>query len=151
MDVKDRLTGFYTEKFMEEVVDREILRAERYDRSLTFLLFDFEIPEKYRTDMFFPIFKRISKEIQNHTRKLDIKIRMKNNVLIVLVETDEEGAKKAAKKISETLAGVEFYHTMYDEYFHIGVKYAIGVFPRDGKTRQEIQSVLNKKLKEATI
>ena len=148
---KDKLTGFYTDAFMEEGMDREILRAERYERNLTFLLFDFIIPEKYRTDMYFPIFKRIAKEILTHTRKLDIKIRIANRIFIVLPETDEEGARKAANKISETLSAVEFYHTMFDEYFHIVVKFSIGAFPRDGKTREEIIGKLEEKLKQVVV
>jgi diguanylate cyclase (GGDEF)-like protein len=149
--VRDRLTGFYTEKYLKEGIESEFLRAGRYDRSLTFVLFKFTIPEKFHMDMFFPIYKRIAKEILAHTRKVDIRIRMGDRVLMVLPETNEEGAKIAARKITETLTGVEFYHETYQEYFHLLVNYAIGVFPRDGKNKDDIMKTLNEKLEAQKI
>ena len=119
--VRDRLTGFFTEKYYKEGIEQEFLRAKRYERSLTFVLFKFTIPEKYHMDMFFPIYKRIAKEVLVHTRKVDIRIRMGDKVLMALPETNEEGAKVAACKIAETLSGVEFYHETYQEYFHLDI------------------------------
>ena len=145
---KDRLTGFYTEKFYKEGIEAELLRAERYERSLTFVLFKFNIPEKYHMDMFFPVFKRIAKEILTHTRKVDIRLRMGDKILLVLPETNEEGARVAATKISRALADVEFYHETYQEYFHLGIEYSIGVYPRDGKTKEDLFNVLNETLTE---
>jgi diguanylate cyclase (GGDEF)-like protein len=143
---KDAFTGFYTESYIKEGIEREILRAERYNRQLTFLLFDFEIPQKFKVDMFYPVFKRVCKEIDLHTRRVDSKIRVANRILIVLPETDQWGAHRAATKISETLFGVEFYHPSFDEYFHIRVVYAIGVFPDDGIVSEEIVKKLDARL-----
>ena len=143
---KDAFTGFYTEQFIKEGIEKEILRAERYNRQLTFLLFDFNIPVRYKVDMFYPIFKRICKEIDIHTRRVDSKIRVANRILIVLPETDQWGAHRAATKVSETLASVEFYHPTFDEYFHIGVTYSIGSFPDDGIVSEEIMNSLDHRL-----
>lgn len=143
---RDAFTGFYTEKFIKEGIEKEILRAERYGRQLTFLLFDFEIPHKYKVDMFYPVFKRICKEIDSHTRRVDSKVRVSNRILIVLPETDQWGAHRAGVKVSETLSAVEFYHPAYDEYFHLGVTYSIGAFPDDGIISEEIMKNLNRRL-----
>ncbi len=143
---KDAFTGFYTEQFIKEGIEKEILRAERYNRQLTFLLFDFDIPSLYKVDMFYPIFKRICKEIDIHTRRVDSKVRVANRILIVLPETDQWGAHRAATKVSQTLSSVEFYHPTFDEYFHIGVTYSIGTFPDDGIVSEEIMNSLNHRL-----
>lgn len=143
---KDAFTGFYTEQFIKEGIEKEILRAERYNRQLTFLLFDFEIPEKYRVDMFYPVFKRICKEVDIHTRRVDSKVRVANRILIVLPETDQWGAHRAATKVNETLSAVEFFHPTLEEYFHIAVNYSIGSFPDDGIVSEEIMNNLNSRL-----
>jgi len=147
---KDKLTGFYSENVLDEMLELEILREERYKRDLTLLMFQFEIPKRFQTDMYFPIFKRISKEIAGFTRRLDLKFRMKNRVLILLPETDEEGAKRAADKVKENLEAVEFYHAMFDEYFHIKVHFSVGLYPRDGKKPDELLTYLNDKLISAS-
>lgn len=140
---KDKLTGFYSESVLDEMLELEILREERYKRNLTLLIFQFEIPKRFQTDMYFPIFKRISKEIAGFTRRLDLKFRMKNRVLILLPETDEDGAQKAAIKVKENLEAVEFYHDMSDEYFHIKVYFSVGLYPGDGKKPDDLLTYLN--------
>jgi diguanylate cyclase (GGDEF)-like protein len=142
------MTGFYSEKFLQEGLEMELLRSERYERQLTLLLFEFDIPQKYHTDMFYHVFKRICKEVDDHTRRMDVKVRMGNRVLIVLPETDAAGAQKAAEKICETLSAVEFFHSGLQEFFHIDVNYSIAVFPIDGEVNKELMSVLNERLKK---
>ncbi|MCD4784235.1 MAG: GGDEF domain-containing protein [Candidatus Eremiobacteraeota bacterium] len=143
---KDNLTGFYSEAVLDEMLELEILREERYKRNLTLLMFQFEIPKRFQTDMYFPIFKRISKEIAGFTRRLDLKFRMKNRVLILLPETDDDGAKKAAVKVKENLEAVEFYHDMSDEYFHIKVYFSVGLYPKNGTKPDDLLAFLNDKL-----
>jgi diguanylate cyclase (GGDEF)-like protein len=141
--VKDMLTGFYSEKFFKEgMIDGEILRAERYGNSLTFVLFKYEIPQKYHMEMYFPILKRIGKEIINQTRKIDIRVRMGDRILLVLPETNEAGARTAAQKVAATIKGIEFYHDVTQEYFHIEVEWSVALFPRDGDTKEAIYETL---------
>jgi diguanylate cyclase (GGDEF)-like protein len=148
--VKDMLTGFYSEKFFKEgMIDGEILRAERYTTSLTFVLFKFDIPQKYHMEMYFPILKRIGKEIINQTRKIDIRVRMGDRILLVLPETNEEGARIAAQKVASTIKGVEFYHDTLQEYFHVDTEWSVALYPRDGETKETIYETLLQNL-EAT-
>ncbi|MFP4496649.1 MAG: diguanylate cyclase [Vulcanimicrobiota bacterium] len=144
--VRDNLTGYYTDSYLEEGISSEVNRARRYGRNLTFLLFDFNIPKKYQVDMFFPIFKRVSKEIKVQTRVVDIKIRLGNRILVILPETDLAGAERAASKIQDNLNGVEFYHAIFDEFFHIKATHSVASYPEDGEEPKNILRSLTQKM-----
>jgi len=141
----DKLTRLLTDSFMEEDFDRELKRAERYSRPLTFLLVDPNISDEDFQNIGYLALKKIASIVRSVTRYLDEKVRLKNRILILLPETEKEGAKIVADKILEKIRAITF-----NEFPEVKLKGRVGIasFPQDGTDRQSIMSALERDLEE---
>lgn len=143
-DEIDKLTHLLNETFLEEGLTREIKRAERYKRPLTFMLIDPGIPDDKFHMVGYLALKKIASIVRDFTRYLDIKIRFKNRILILLPETDYEGGLVAARKIQEELDQISFR-----EFPEITPQPNVGLasFPEDGIEKEAILLSLEQDLK----
>lgn len=117
MATHDQLTGLYNRRFMENRLEEEFERATRYDRQLSVLMIDLDhfkqINDTYghragdRVLEF--VGELINHTLENSVRRCDIGGRFGGEeFLLVLPETNLQGAQKVAKRIRETLAEEEF-------------------------------------------
>jgi diguanylate cyclase (GGDEF)-like protein len=139
----DKLTRLLSDTFMGEGLTREIKRAERYKRPLTFLLIDPGIPEDKFHMVGYLALKKLAGIVRNLTRYLDIKIRLKNRILVLLPETEREGGLRVAIKIKAMLDKVRFLE--FPEIIPEG-NVAIASFPEDGVDKNSIMLSLEQDL-----
>jgi diguanylate cyclase (GGDEF)-like protein len=106
---KDQLTGLTTRKyFFEEILRKELKRAERSKKSVAVLLLDLNnfktINDTYGHKAGDELLKKFSKIIKESIRESDIAVRLGGDeILLFLPETDEEGAKRVLERIQKNL------------------------------------------------
>ncbi len=109
----DYLTGIYNRKKGEEVLEFEILRAKRFYHPLSIIMFDIDnfkkINDTYGHDVGDYVLITIAKLVKNSIRRIDTFVRWGGEeFLIILPETDINGAKTTAEVIKMKIENYEF-------------------------------------------
>jgi len=104
MAFKDGLTGLYNHRYFQELMGRELSRAERYRRPLSLIMIDIDhfkrINDTYGHPQGDVVLRSISRVIRKSIRESDIAARYGGEEFaIVLPETDLKGAAIAAERL----------------------------------------------------
>lgn len=104
----DELTGLLNRRSLMEQLDIEIKRSQRYQRSLSMVIFDLdkfkEINDSYGHVMGDRVLKEVSKVISKNTRSIDIVGRYGGDEFIVIMpDTDLESARQIGVRIQDAL------------------------------------------------
>jgi len=110
---RDHLTGLYNRRYFFERFEREIERAQRYDRILALMISDIDLFKEFN-DTYGHVegdnaIKRVANTIQEELRKVDILARYGGEEFVILLpETDKESAALVAEKIRRAVEKIEF-------------------------------------------
>ena len=109
---RDGLTGLYNHRYFQDVMDKEVARAERYDRPLSLILFDIDFFKKINDSYGHPfgdiVLKQISRSVEMLVRKSDVVARYGGEEFaVVLPETGLKGAYVLAERLREGVAGLQ--------------------------------------------
>jgi diguanylate cyclase (GGDEF)-like protein len=121
---KDQLTGAYNRIYLKEIIQRELAKVKRYKIPLSIVLVDIEnfklINQNYGRTTGDKILKKYSNILMEYTRVVDMVFRYEeDNFLLMLPNTNIEGAKIVAKKI-ENITNT----TLFENGISISVKTA---------------------------
>jgi diguanylate cyclase (GGDEF)-like protein len=121
---KDQLTGAYNRIYLKEIIERELAKVKRYKIPLSIVLVDIEnfklINQNYGRITGDKILKQYSNLLMKYTRIVDMVFRYEDdNFLLMLPNTNIEGAKIVAKKI-ENITNT----TLFENGINISVKTA---------------------------
>jgi diguanylate cyclase (GGDEF)-like protein len=102
----DALTGAFNRRYLERILPTEKERAERFDHPMGLLMFDLdgfkEINDHFGHALGDKVLMAFADALSQTVRRIDIVIRYGGDeFLVVLVETDEEGAARAGERIRE--------------------------------------------------
>jgi diguanylate cyclase (GGDEF)-like protein len=130
----DGLTGLYNHAYMQEYLDSEIQRAQRYGHSLSLLMFDIDyfkmVNDNYGHQTGDIVLKRISKVTSQTIRVIDTAARYGGEEFIVILpELDNHGAVTLAERLRTNIAAAKVLSTSGDE---ISVTMSAGVVTCDG-------------------
>ena len=108
----DQLTGLFNRQKFDEVFVKEIKRDKRYDNALSLIIFDIDNFKKFNDDYGHnvgdEVLKVISEIVLQSVREHDTVVRWGGEEFLVLLpQTELEGAKKVAEKIRRA---IEKYH-----------------------------------------
>lgn len=111
----DQLTGAYNRRAYDKRVEEEMARFLRYGTCFSLLLIDADKFKLINDNYGHAIGDRCLKEIINRTipllRKTDMLARYGGEeFMVIMPETDEQGAKTAAEKIRHTIEKIEFIY-----------------------------------------
>jgi len=101
---KDRLTGIYNRRKLEEILSDVYYKAERYNKNFSLILFDLDhfkkVNDNYGHQVGDKVLKEISKILLNSIRKVDYFGRWGGEeFLIILPETNLQAAEKLAERL----------------------------------------------------
>ena len=111
----DDLTGLFNMRSLYERLDNEIFRAHRFQRSVAVVMIDMDFFKKVNdtNDHLFGSYalSEVGKIIKNQVRRTDIAARYGGDeFLVVLTETNLEGAQHLCERLRQKIANHLFSH-----------------------------------------
>lgn len=144
LSVSDDLTGLYNMRFMNEFIEKEVLRAKRYSRTFAIILLDLD-SLKITNDKFGHLagsllIKSVAELLRGMMRKSDTVARFGGDEFIVFVdELGISSAKSVGERIRENIANlrIDFEGNVITTTASVG----IACFPDDGSEFRQLFSV----------
>lgn len=104
--IRDPLTGLYNRRFLDEVLRREIARAERYGHPLSLILIDIdnfkELNDRYGHLVGDEALRRVAKALRENIRRVDYIFRWGGDEFcVILPETNGPGASEVVRRFRE--------------------------------------------------
>ncbi|MGD0545031.1 MAG: diguanylate cyclase [Candidatus Acidiferrales bacterium] len=146
--IRDPLTGLYNRRFMQESIDRELLRARRTSRPFTVMFIDIDHFKRFNDsfghdagDLVLQVF---AKALLNHFRGGDIICRYGGEEFaLVLPDSSLKDAERRANALRVEVQKLSINHrnTVLDPItFSVG----LAAFPQHGSTAEELFRVADK-------
>jgi diguanylate cyclase (GGDEF)-like protein len=151
----DKLTGFATQKSFFEELEQEVLRVKRYKKDFSILLaqpnYDFFKNDPYvKTSLHYSFLKQLGTVFRKALRDIDLAGRYEGDqILALLPETGEEGAKLVADRILKDVDSHIFKGDDKIPEFRMGLDIGISTFMKHAKTSQEMVAAAQKGLQLA--
>ena len=132
--ITDSLTGTFSRRYYLERFNEELERSKRLNFQFAFLMVDIdhfkECNDKYGHLVGDAILKEVAKVIKDNIRLIDSVGRYGGEeFLIILTETDLNGARFAAERIRQAMETKRI--RVYDEELRVTISIGIAVFPDD--------------------
>ena len=113
MMTKDALTGAYNQRYFTDMLEREIERARRYQRSLALILFDIDhfkdVNDQHGHLVGDEVLQELSRRVEKVIRRDEIFARYGGEEFaMVMAETSEEGAILMAERLREVVGDTPF-------------------------------------------
>ena len=141
MAYHDPLTGLPNRLLFSEILDHELLRAQRNNRKVAVLLLDLDEFKSVNDALGHPVgdqlLKTVADRLRRSVRKADTVARMGGDEFMLIVPdmTRVEDAAKVARKISWTLRKP---FVLGDHRIHITGSMGIAIYPEDGTETESL-------------
>jgi len=140
--IRDPLTGLYNRRYLEESLERELLRASRSNKNTGLMMIDIDHFKRFNDTYGHPaadaVLSTIANFLLSSVRREDLVCRYGGEeILIMLPETDLEATYQRAEAIRE---GVAQLHVQYQGRVleHVSLSIGVGTFPEHGQTPEAI-------------
>lgn len=142
LSVKDDQTSAYNRRFLDEFLDEEIERAERYNRSLSLIFLDMDhlkhINDNYGHLVGSAVLHETADLLTSLIRKVDKLIRYGGDeFLIILPETDLAGATKVAQRICLHIKK-HVFQPRTDLQLQATASLGVAIYPQHGQSRDDL-------------
>jgi diguanylate cyclase (GGDEF)-like protein/PAS domain S-box-containing protein len=136
--IRDHLTGLFNRRYLEETLERELLRASRQQGSLGVIMLDVDdfkqINDTYGHDAGDTVLRKLGKLLREHVRGEDMPSRYGGDeFILVLPGASPEVTRERARLICEATKAFQLDvdgKNLDSVTFSLG----IAVFPQDGST-----------------
>lgn len=139
LSVTDRLTDLYNHGYLLQRLEEELGRAARFGHRMSIIMMDIDDFKQFNDTHGHPrgdqVLKAVSGVIRQNLREIDVAARYGGEeFVLVLPETDTEGAVRVAERIRETMEAYEI------EVDHTGVRdrrtvsLGVATYPLHGQT-----------------
>lgn len=135
----DALTGLYNRRYFFERAIEASQKSLNYNFSLSLFMFDIDHFKKYNDTNGHAegdyLLKELSRLLRENTRGMDIIARYGGEEFIVLLpNTDKDGASIYAEKIRKVIENHPFNHREKQPSGYVSVSGGVATFPSDGDT-----------------
>lgn len=135
---QDKLTGLYTGSSIVELLDQEIFRVRRFQRPLSIIIINPVLTIEMR-QQYLPLALRSAGMIlKEQIRTVDLAGLFGDKILLILPETDSEGANILAVKLAKTFELSSYAGIPSLEKEPIKLEFGIASIPKDGENRGEL-------------
>jgi diguanylate cyclase (GGDEF)-like protein len=142
LSIRDPLTGLFNRRYMEESLDRELLKAKRYNRSLGVIMIDIDhfkrFNDTYGHEAGDQVLRELGVFLQNHIRLTDIPCRFGGEEFtLILPEADILFTQQRAEQIRVDVAAIRV-SIQGQTLAEITISQGVAVFPGNGQTGAEL-------------
>jgi two-component system cell cycle response regulator len=142
LSITDGLTGLWNYRYFTMTVAKEIERAARFGRPLTLMLLDLDhfklVNDVYGHQRGDAILVELATRLRTQVRDVDTLARYGGEeFVVVLPETDEEGAAQAAERIRSAVRRQPFGEPG-EAPLEISLSLGVAVFPLHGESSTEL-------------
>ncbi len=150
--VRDPLTGVYNRRKFEEVLDSEIVRAERQQQGFSIIMADLDDFKSINDTYGHPVgdiaLKKLTLLLDSSLRKGDLLARMGGDEFaVILPATTAASALQVAKKLHHTLAGEDLELPVGK--VKLVASFGVVSYPEDGKDKMELLTAMDAVLYQA--
>jgi diguanylate cyclase (GGDEF)-like protein len=140
--IKDRLTGLYNRRYMEESLQREIYKCDRQQEFLSIIMLDVDHFKKFNDSFGHlagdALLKELGSFLQTNIRASDIAFRYGGEELIVIMpKTSLQIAQQRGEEIREKVKNIELKHEPAIKQ-EISLSLGVACFPLHGLIPQEV-------------
>lgn len=151
--LRDPLTGLYNRRYLEESLQRELLRSERRGLPLSVLMLDVDYFKRFNDQHGHSagdaMLASVAQTLQGMTRAEDIVCRYGGEEFtVVLPEADSAGAQRRAEEIRKAIAATTVLH-LRKQLGPITASIGIATFPSDARTPHELMELADAALYRA--
>jgi diguanylate cyclase (GGDEF)-like protein len=146
--IKDGLTGLYTHRYFQELLNQELEKAKNYSYPLTLLMIDTDKFKQYNDTFGHPegdkLLKNIANILTKNVRKNDYVCRYGGDEFaIILVNTKKQDAYYIAERIRQS------YTVLKKEDIQVSASIGIASYPDDAITKDDLIKKADEALYEA--
>lgn len=139
LSVTDRLTELYNHGYFMQHLEEEIGRAQRFDHVMSLIMIDIDDFKSFNDTYGHPhgdrVLQSVSLTITGMLREIDIAARYGGEeFVIVLPETDLEGALAVAERIRAGVERLSFEGFGIDEDVHKTISVGVASYPQHART-----------------
>ncbi|MHB1135729.1 MAG: GGDEF domain-containing protein [Coriobacteriia bacterium] len=143
LSITDELTDLYNYRFLQQRLDDEIHRAERYDKRLSFLMLDIDdfkrVNDTHGHRVGDQVLAEVSSLLKSTVREVDIVARYGGEEFsVILPETDAPGAFIVAEKIREAIALHRFSDADGEPVVHVTISIGLASFPSHASDKEAL-------------
>ncbi len=152
MTIIDGLTQAHVKRYLLEALEKEIIRARRHARELSFIMFDIDHFKKINDfhghlagDF---VLKELARLVQSRIRRDEVFARYGGEEFaLILPETQLEGARALAEGIREKVEASSF--VFQNETIKVTISIGVSQLAENDKTSQDLIKSADEKLYEA--
>ena len=155
LSIRDPLTGLFNRRYMEEVLEQELLKAKRYGRSLGVIMLDIDhfkrFNDTYGHETGDLVLRELGVFLQNHIRMTDIPCRFGGEEFaLILPEADMELTQQRAEQVRQGVADIRV-KVQGQTFASITISEGVAVFPENGPTGPDILRAADEALYRAKL
>ncbi|MFO8073484.1 MAG: GGDEF domain-containing protein [Polyangia bacterium] len=152
MTIIDGLTGVFNKRYFLEALEREMSRSQRYDRPLSVLMFDIDhfkpVNDTYGHLAGDYVLQALARVISTRARREEIFARFGGEEFVILLpETEKEGAMELAEQLRRRVADYDF--VFEGEEIPITMSVGVATVRGEGFSESELIKLADDKLYEA--
>ena len=142
LSIRDPLTGLFNRRYMEEVLEQELLKAIRYGRSLGVIMLDIDhfkrFNDTYGHEAGDLVLRELSVFLQNHIRLTDVPCRFGGEEFtLILPEADLALTQQRAEQVRQGVAAIRI-KVQGQTIASITISEGVAVYPENGPTAQDV-------------
>jgi diguanylate cyclase (GGDEF)-like protein len=155
LSIRDPLTGLFNRRYMEESLEQELLKAERYGRSLGVIMLDIDrfkqFNDTYGHEAGDLVLRELSIFLQNHIRLTDIPCRFGGEEFtLILPEADMTLTRQRAEQVRQGVAAIRV-KLQGQALASITISQGVAVYPDNGPTGQDVLRAADEALYKAKL
>ncbi|MCI1274302.1 MAG: GGDEF domain-containing protein [Clostridiaceae bacterium] len=147
LSTTDELTGLHNRKYLQERLEQEISRSNRYGGKISCLLFDLDyfkaVNDIYGYEWGDVLLKNIADKLKGIIRKEDILTRYGDEEFIVILpNTSEENAFLFAERFRRDIEKMEFIPAGEEEKHPVTISGGISTYPCLENTKEDANTII---------
>ncbi|HYX35446.1 MAG TPA: GGDEF domain-containing protein [Oligoflexus sp.] len=149
----DDLTGLYNHRYLEQAIEREIKRAQRYDSAFCLLFIDLDdfkpINDKHGHLAGSQVLREVAQILKSTLRDVDLVFRYGGDeFVILLIESDARNGLKTAQRIRERIQYTGF-SVGNGATAHVTASIGVAAFPEHAQEKDRLLALADECMYES--